>query len=216
MKKWTDEQDRILEQEYPTAETDKLAQRLGKTISAVITRANKKGIHKTREYILAHLPTGGKKWEKGHIPYNKGKKITEFMTPAQIEKLKQTQFKKGHIPKNYQPIGTEMECKGYIYVKVTDTPNVRRVDNWKLKHRLLWESVYGEIPKGHNIQFKDGNPKNITIDNLYIISQKEQMKQNSYINLGEDGAKLVKAIAVLTRKINQLENKHNESKTKRR
>ena len=216
MKKWTDEQDRILEQEYPTAETDKLAQRLGKTISAVITRANKKGIHKTREYILAHLPTGGKKWEKGHIPYNKGKKITEFMTPAQIEKLKQTQFKKGHVPKNYQPIGTEMECKGYIYVKVTDTPNVRRVDNWKLKHRLLWESVYGEIPKGHNIQFKDGNPKNITIDNLYIISQKEQMKQNSYINLGEDGAKLVKAIAVLTRKINQLENKHNESKTKRR
>lgn len=216
MKKWTDEQDRILEQEYPTAETDKLAQKLGKTISAVITRANKKGIHKTREYILAHLPTGGKKWEKGHIPYNKGKKITEFMTPAQIEKLKQTQFKKGHIPKNYQPIGTEMECKGYIYVKVTDTPNVRRVDNWKLKHRLLWESVYGEIPKGHNIQFKDGNPKNITIDNLYIISQKEQMKQNSYINLGEDGAKLVKAIAVLTRKINQLENKHNESKTKRR
>ena len=216
MKKWTEEQDRILEQEYPTAETDKLAQRLGKTISAVITRANKKGIHKTREYILAHLPTGGKKWEKGHIPYNKGKKITEFMTPAQIENLKKTQFKKGHIPKNYLPIGTEMECKGYIYVKVTDTPNVRRVDNWKLKHRLLWESVYGEIPKGHNIQFKDGNPKNITIDNLYIISQKEQMKQNSYINLGEDGAKLVKAIAVLTRKINQLENKHNESKTKRR
>lgn len=211
---WTPQQDEMLERLYPTTSNSELAEIIGKTPGAIMTRANKRGIHKTKEFLKSILPTVSR-FKKGHTPYNKGKKIDEFMSQERLEKWKKTQYKKGNKPMNYLPIGTEVEVSGYIYVKVDDKPNVRRYDNWKLKHRLLWESVNGEIPTGYNIQFKDGNPKNITIENLYIISQKEQIKKNSYINLGPDGAKIVRAIAVLTKMIKTKERK-NEQQTKRR
>lgn len=44
---------------------------------------------------------------------------------------------------------------------------------------MIWKEYYGSIPKGHNIQFKDGNRKNCTIENLYIIDRRKQMLENS-------------------------------------
>jgi hypothetical protein len=39
-------------------------------------------------------------FKKGHVPVNKGKKQTEFMTREAIERTKNTRFKKGHLPHN--------------------------------------------------------------------------------------------------------------------
>jgi hypothetical protein len=33
-------------------------------------------------------------------------------------------------------------------------------------HYLVWQRTHGPIPDGHQITFKDGNPKNITLENL--------------------------------------------------
>lgn len=55
--------------------------------------------------------------EKGHIPFNKGKK------GIYLGGIK-TQFKKGHKPKNYMPVGSErVNGDGYIDIKIAD-PNV--------------------------------------------------------------------------------------------
>lgn len=46
------------------------------------------------------------------------------------------------------------------------------------KHRWLWEQAHGAIPKGYNVQFKDGDTLNCVLDNLYLISRKKQLRKN--------------------------------------
>lgn len=108
-----------------------------------------------------HLNTGRTgQFQKGQEPPNKGKK---GICAAGCEK---TWFKKGHIPANYRPVGSErVNVDGYIEVKVAD-PN-----KWKLKHRVVWESVNGKIPKGCIIIFRDNNKTNTNIDNLLLIKR---------------------------------------------
>lgn len=43
-------------------------------------------------------------------------------------------------------------------------------DNFVLKHRFLWETANGPIPKGHKVIFADGDKTNITLDNLIMVS----------------------------------------------
>lgn len=45
-------------------------------------------------------------------------------------------------------------------------------ENWVQKHRLVWESVHGKIPKGKLIIFLDGDRSNFDPDNLYCIDRK--------------------------------------------
>lgn len=107
----------------------------------------------------------------GHTPANKGK----MMSPELYAKLAPTMFKKGNTPGNHKPVGSErVNVDGYIERKVAE-PN-----KWESKHRIIWKQAHGDIPKGYNIQFKDGNPLNCILENLYIISRAEQMQtQNS-------------------------------------
>lgn len=110
-----------------------------------------------------HLNTGRTGcFEKGHVPSNKGKK----MSAAVYEKAKGTMFRKGHTPHNYRPVGSErINRDGYIEVKVKDPKT------WKLKHRLVWEAAYGEIPKDSIVIFRDGDKQNIDLDNLIMIKK---------------------------------------------
>lgn len=108
-----------------------------------------------------HLNTGRTgRFQKGQEPPNKGKK---GVCAAGCEK---TWFKKGHIPANYRPVGSERVNKdGYIEVKVAD-PN-----KWRLKHRVVWEAVNGKISKGYIIIFRDNDKTNTDINNLMLIKQ---------------------------------------------
>lgn len=108
-----------------------------------------------------HLSTGRTgRFQKGQEPPNKGKK---GVCAAGCEK---SWFKKGHIPANYRPVGSErVNADGYIEVKVAD-PN-----KWKLKHRVVWESANGKIPKGYIIIFRDNDKTNTDIDNLLLIKR---------------------------------------------
>ncbi len=102
------------------------------------------------------------RFPKVNIPPNKGRK---GWCPKGSEK---TWFKKGHIPANHLPVGSERITKdGYIQLKVKE-PNI-----WKLKHRYLYEKHIGKIPASTNVSFKDGNPKNLNLDNLILITRKE-------------------------------------------
>jgi len=99
-------------------------------------------------------------FQKGHIPFNKGKKGVRY-TGSEV-----SWFKKGHIPLNYKPVGSErINVDGYAEVKIAD-PN-----KWKSKHSVIWEEVHGKIPKGHIVIFLDGNKLNFELDNLAIVSR---------------------------------------------
>ena len=126
------------------------------------------------------LTTGtGGYFKKGSTPWNKG--LKGYMG------ANKTSFKKGTIPPNQVPIGTESITKGgYIKVKVGE-PN-----KWKLKQRYIYEQHYGEIPNNYNVIFTDGNKMNFDIDNLIAVSKSEMLILNNN-NLRFEDKELTKA-----------------------
>ena len=179
-KVWTQEEIDIISRMYPDHFAKEIGLVLGRGISSIYCKAQQLGLECTPEKIRRsglmssnHPNTIAARFPKGHIPDNKGKK----MSPEVYFKVERTMFKKGHTPVNHREVGSErINVDGYIEVKVAE-PN-----KWRCKHRVIWEQHNGEIPTGFNVQFKNHNPLDCRIENLYLISKAEQMRtENSYI-----------------------------------
>lgn len=204
-KKWTANEHELLKIIYPDNKAEDIAKFFNTSISSIHNQAHRLGLKKSETFIStmgklsANHPNVKATWyKKGHTPANKGRKQTEFMSAEAIEKTAKTRFKKGHIPKNHKEVGYERENReGYIEIKVSE-PNV-----FKLKHRLIWEQHNGKIPKGYNIQFKDGNRKNCDIENLYLISRRNQIRENYHDRYPEEIKKMIQIKGVLQRQINK-------------
>lgn len=113
-------------------------------------------------------------FKKGIVPYSKGKRQEEFMTPEGISKSSLTRFKKGQVVHNQRQIGaTTIDSYGYVKIKVAN-PN-----KWKFLAHVTREEHNGPIPKGHALIFLDGNKKNCSIDNLELITKAELAVINS-------------------------------------
>lgn len=109
-------------------------------------------------------------FKKGSISWNKGIKLS---IGANI-----TSFQKGHKPANTKPEGTVSaryhnrdKCI-YLYIKISDR-------NWELLSRYNWEKAYGPIPKKHVIRFKDKDTTNCNIENLELVSMRDNLLRNA-------------------------------------
>lgn len=178
-KVWTQDEVDILSRMYPNHYAREIAVILGRDVSSVHNKAHFLGLKSSSEkiqragYEASKSPASiAARFKKGSVPMNKGKKVS----PEVYAKCQPTMFKKGNIPHNHKEVGSErIDRDGYIMVKVAE-PN-----KWRLKHRIIWEQVNGAIPKGYNVQFKNHNPQDCRIENLYLISQAEQMvTENAY------------------------------------
>ena len=137
---------------------------------------------------------GGK---KGHIGPNKGKKVST----EQYERLRPTMYKKGNIPSNAKPLGSEkVDERGYVLTKVQ---NGKLKNNWVKKHRFIYEKAYGRIPEGHRVIFADDNKRNFELDNFILISQDEYliMKKRGLYSKNPDFTKTGVIIAKVLDKI---------------
>lgn len=116
------------------------------------------------------------RFQKGLIPHNKGKKM------GTRGRMAETQFKKGHRPQTYRPVGSTRICSkdGYIYIKTAD-PNV-----WRMKHVLEWEKHNGKVPEGHCVIFADQNKLNCDIDNLLLVSRAQLARMNKNGLISQD------------------------------
>lgn len=133
----------------------------------VLTKAQIKGFKSWRDIKSG---TVGGQFQKGNVSHNKGKK----MSAEQYEKCKGTMFKKGNVPVNHKPIGSERITDGYVMIKVAE-PN-----KWRLKQRVVWEEYYGEkLGKNDVIVFIDNNPLNFDISNLSKLTRAELARLNS-------------------------------------
>ena len=119
-----------------------------------------------------HIKSGthGGRFEKGHKPMNKGQKMSSEI----YAKLAPTMFKKGQVPQNHRPVGSErISIDGYIEIKVKDPRT------WRLKHRVIYEQYYGiKLTSNDAIIFLDGNRLNLEIDNLYRMTRAELVRYN--------------------------------------
>ena len=139
-----------------------------------------KTISSTRKrYGITTGRTG--QFKKGQDTWNKG--VKGYMG------ANETSFKKGNVPPNRVPVGTERLSKdNYIEVKIQDG---KLNKNWKFKHVLIWEKQNGSLPQGHVVLFGDGNKENLDINNLICISRKQLVILNKN-NLIQSDVELTK------------------------
>lgn len=120
--------------------------------------------------------------KKGNIPPNKGKKVSS----ETYAKMQGTMFKKGQMPHNWRPTGSErLNADGYWYVK-TGEPK-----KWELKHNLIWEQHHGKLKKGEIVIFLDGDRNNCKIENLQKITRRQSANMSFY-KLWQKNAELTK------------------------
>lgn len=205
-REWIPAEDEFLRANYPIRPTSFISESLGRSVTGIYGRVAMLGVRKSPEYLreqnrmsYKRLVESGKahRFAPGHTPKNKGEK----MSKEAYEKLRHTFFKKGHVPANHKPVGYErINRDGYVEVKVAE-PN-----KFRAKHRIVWEECFGPIPAGHNVQFRDGNRRNLNPENLYLISRSEQLgKENSmYARYPEELQRAIHAKGALQRQINKL------------
>jgi len=199
-------QDNILEILYPYIPAKVLGDYLGLTVSQVYNRTYKRGIKKdpkikkeiNRDLIL----TAGRnsRFEKGHKPFNKGKKCPNLL----LTNAAKTMFKKGNKPNNTREpnatsIRTDSHGRKYQYSKIEDS-------KWILTHRLMWEQANGPIPAKHIVRFIDGNTMNLDLTNLECIPMGENAKRNTLHRFPDDLKKLIRLKAKLNKTIKNKQN----------
>lgn len=117
--------------------------------------------------LTGYFPKGNKSWNAG----TKG-----------LCKPNSGSFKKGNVPPNRKPIGTERYNKKYgINIKVAERdPYTGFPTRYKLKHVHVWEKTNGPVPKGKVVAFIDGDNKNCDPENLMLISRAELLTLNQH------------------------------------
>lgn len=211
---WNPEDDALLVARYPHERTAAIARDLRRSLVAVYARANNLGLAKSATYLASvdacRLRRGdnvGKasRFRKGHVPANKGLRRPGW-SPG---RMKETWFRKGErrgvAVRLYKAIGTERVSKdGYLERKVNDALPLQA--RWRAVHLLVWEAVHGRIPKGHALAFRNGNRRDIRLDNLQLITRRELMARNTVHNLPKPLADTVRLLGALNRKIRRMGN----------
>jgi hypothetical protein len=187
---------------YPHHSTKYIAELLGVTISKVYNTAWAANVKKSAEYMLTPEsgriiePSVANQFKPGHTPHNKGKQIS-----AEIyEKVAPTMFKKGNKPHNTKPNGTiniraDKTGRLYQYIKIKDC-------QWELLQRHVWTQANGEIPPGSVVIFLDGNYLNCELNNLQVISRRENMARNTIQRYPAELQEVMKLTCKLKRKTN--------------
>lgn len=195
---WPPEKLEILKALYPDHSCEEIGKLIGKKASAVQSKGYALGLRKDPEWLRQRSLKSA--FKKGHVPSNKGKKWDEIMSKEKQESSRSTCFKKGQQTWNHKPVGYERKTRvGYWEVKVAEPRT------FKAKHRILWEQHHGPIPKGTNIVFIDGNPDNITIENLRAETMVEKFNRRCSIHttLPPEVRQLVQLKGALMRQINK-------------
>lgn len=179
---WTEEEIEILKAKYPHMRTDKLSEELNCTRTEIYHRVTKLGLKKTEEFlkspdsgIMIKGSTRGSQFRfpKGHVPANKGKKMSEEIK----EKVKHTWFKKGNLPNGTLYDGAitiRLDKSGHTYKWIRISKS-----KWRMLQVFNWENINGPIPKDKIIVCKDGDTLNCDPDNWMMITHNEHLERNS-------------------------------------
>lgn len=153
-----------MRENWQSASDADLAQRCGRTLSAIQAKRCKMGLTGK-----AKGPNSGS-FTPGMTPWNAG--MRGFVPP----RSRKTCFRPGNVPHNAHEPGKmyirKDNDRAIWYIK---PHNSRRVEPY---HRWRWKQMYGEIPDGHVVVFENGDTMNISDHNLQLLSRRENMSRN--------------------------------------
>jgi hypothetical protein len=187
---WTKKEDARMRREFPHVSNREIAAKLERSVSSVIGRAVKLNLPKTPERKRAALTEAGLNWAslecsrrhrfpKGNVPMNKGLRRPGYSIGR--GRMRETQFKKGQISRNWLPIGNvRPDSDGYLRRKIANgIGGFGNRRTWEFVHRRVWGNAHGRIPAHHKVVFKDGNRRHVALDNLELLSDAELMLRNT-------------------------------------
>lgn len=184
---WTEEEKEYLKVVTPGHHYTEIQELMTKRFNYDFTMEQIKGA--LRRYDLKTGFTG--QYNKGNIPFNKGRNGKEYLSEKALEGMKKTQFKTGQAPVNWRPLGSErITVDGYTEIKIAE-PN-----KWRLKQQLIWEEHNGKIPKGSVVLFGNGDKSNFDINNLVLVSRKQLLIMNNN-KLIKDDTELTKTGVII-------------------
>lgn len=217
-RRWTDDEVRVLREQYPHTRTADIAAALGRTVTQLYAKADQLGVKKTAEFLISEnsgrldgVRGSGTRFQKGITPWNKG---TKGIT-GQHENCQRTQFKKGHFSGRaaevYKPIGTERLSKdGYLERKIHDGMPLQ--SRWRAVHIVRWEEINGPLPKGHALVFRDSDKSNTDPSNMELVTRAELMRRNSYhTNYPKEIATVIQLRGAVVRQINRRAKREKQS-----
>lgn len=76
---------------------------------------------------------------------------------------------------------------GLTHTKYKHTRIGGRSGPMKLYHIVLWESINGPVPEGHQVHHIDGNRSNNDLENLQLVSHLEHQRIHSPYYVKLDG-----------------------------
>jgi len=222
---WNPEDDALLVERYPHEKTALLARETRRSLPAVFNRARKLGLEKSAAYSpdACRLRRGdnagsASRFRPGHVPANKGLRRPGYAPGRMAE----TQFKPGSrsgvASRNWRPVGTiRADNEGYLRIKVREAqpgepygfgnPRV-----WPLLHRHVWEQAHGPVPAGHVLAFRNGDRRDVRLENLQLISRRELMARNTVHQLPKPLAQACQLLGALNRRIRRMTNAQEQAR----
>jgi hypothetical protein len=198
--------DSYLKRNYLKVPSKRMAEHIGRSDTFVRTRLRQLGLIIPADIILQRKIDS--RIKPGTIPPNKGKR----MSKSQYKKCMATMFKKGNIPPNTKMrdgvISIRNDKRGVPYKHIRVSMGV-----WIPYHRYRWEMFRGPIPAGHCIWFKDGNSLNTKLENLELITRKENMSRNTIARYPSEIQSAIHKLKKLQKSITSCETKLETSQT---
>lgn len=171
---WTYDEIQYLRDHYESNYTSEICATLHRTERSVYGKAMELGLKKDKAFYRQNFQTllqSGKshRFKPGLIPHNKGVPMPEKTREA----VSRTWFKPGNKPHNTRKDGDLSFRKGYWFIRL-------KLGQWKHLHTHIWEQANRPInTKTEMIKFKDGNPHNCQLDNLYLCTRADNMRSNT-------------------------------------
>lgn len=155
-KRWDKDDIKVLKKYYPNTKNEDLAKMLYRSTQSVAVKANKMGLKKSK--LFMDMCCG---FQKGYTPFNKGRKMEEWLSPEVHEKIKKNQaLTAGRNKAAALPDGSTTKRYDGEYIKVAG--------EWVKMSHHVWRTHNGEIPEGYGVFFRDGDIFNTDPDNLYV------------------------------------------------
>lgn len=156
-RKWEKTELLCLEKYYSVTEREELSRIFGRTAAAIYKKAFSLGFTKNEEFIAKS------RFQKGYTPFNKGKRMEEWLSPRVHSLIKKNQKRTADRNRaTAYPDGTERKRHNGYYLKQSG--------KWVRRAVMVWERENGVVPHGYVVVHRSCKFDD-SIRNLYIAKK---------------------------------------------